>query len=89
MREHTELVCILQNTLEKGIVFFSDRLYSEPFSFNFGASRYYLDFFNSRKIRISVFYMRENIELVYILQNRIKKALYIFSDRLHSEQFCF
>ena len=45
--------------------------------------------FDSRKIRISVFYMREHIELVYIVQTRVERALYIFSDRLYSEQFCF
>ena len=57
---------------------FSNRLYTEPFSFNFGAPRYYLDFFESGKIRISVFYMRENIELVYILQNKGEKGIVYF-----------
>ena len=57
---------------------FSNRLYSEPFSFNFGMHRYYLDFFDSRKIRISVFYIREHIELVYILQNRVEKGIVYF-----------
>ena len=33
--------------------------------------------------------MREHIELVYILQNRVEKASYIFSDRLYLEQFWF
>ena len=54
---------------------FSNRLYSEPFSFKFGAPRYYLHFFDSRKITISVFYMREHAELVYILQNRVEQGI--------------
>ena len=66
MREHTELVYILPNGVELGIVCFTNRLYLEPFSFNFQALRY-LDYFHSRKIRISVFYMKEHIELVYTL----------------------
>ena len=55
---------------------FSYRIYSEPFSFNFGATRYYLDFFDSDRIRISVFYMREHIELLYILLNRVEKGIF-------------
>ena len=51
---------------------FSDRLYSEQLFFNFGVPRYYLDFFDSVEIRISVFYMREHTELVYVLQNRVE-----------------
>ena len=72
MKEHMELVYILQNTVEKNIVIFSDRLYSEQFFFNIRVPRLYLDYFDSGKIRISVFYMREHIELVYILQNRVE-----------------
>ena len=68
---------------------FSNRLYSEPFSFNVGVPKYYLDFFDSRKIRISLFYMKEHIELEYIIRNRVERALHIFSDRLYSEQYCF
>ena len=34
--------------------------------------------FDSRKIRISVLYMREHIELVYILQNRVEKNIVYF-----------
>ena len=59
----------------KALYIFSNRLYSEPFSFNFGATRYYLDFFDSRKIRNSIFYMREHIELVYILLNKVEKGI--------------
>ena len=45
--------------------------------------------FDWRKIRISVFYMREHIELVYILQNKVENAFYIFFVRLYSEKLCF
>ena len=68
---------------------FFDRLYTEQFIFNIGVPRKFLDFFDSGKIRISVFYMRENIELVYILQNRVQNGIYIFSEKLYSEQFFF
>ena len=59
------------------------------FVFNIGLPGKYLDFFDSGKIRISVFYMRENTELVYILQNRVEMGIVYFYDRLYSEQFCF
>ena len=42
------------------------------FVFNIGVPRQYLDFFDSGKIRISVFYIREHIDMVYILQNRVE-----------------
>ena len=48
------------------------------FVFNIGLPISYLDFFDSRKIRISVFYMREHIELVPILQNRLEKGIVYF-----------
>ena len=53
------------------IIFMTDYIQSK-FDFNIGVPRLYLDFFESGKIRISVFYMREHIELVYILQNRVE-----------------
>ena len=34
--------------------------------------------FVSRKIKISVFYMREHIELMYILKNRAEKGIVYF-----------
>ena len=73
MREQFELVYILQNRVEKGIVFFilTDYIQSN-FAFNIGVPRVYLDFLDLGKIRISLFYMRENTELVYILQNRVE-----------------
>ena len=46
-----------------------------------GVPRQYIDFFDSGKIRISVFYMREHTELVYLLQNRVEKGdVYIFGQ---------
>ena len=48
------------------------------FAFNNGVRRKYLNIFDSSKIRISVFYMREHIELVYILQYRVEKCIVYF-----------
>ena len=53
------------------IFFLSDYIQSK-FACNIGVPREYLDFFDSGKIRISVVYMREHTELLYILQNRVK-----------------
>ena len=73
MREHIELVYILQNRVEKSIVYFFLTYYIQShFVSNIGAPKKYLDFFDSRKIRISVFYIREHIDLVYIFQNRVE-----------------
>ena len=44
MREHIELVYILQNRVERGIVYFSDRLYSKQYATNIGVLRKYLDY---------------------------------------------
>ena len=79
MREHIELVYILQNRVENGIVYvFWQIIFRAILLSTLG----YLDniyiFFYSRKIRISVFYMRKHIELVYILQNRIEKGIVYF-----------
>ena len=83
MREHIELVYILQNRVEKGILHFSERLYSEQFACNIGVPKLYLYFPYSCKIRISVFYIREHTELVYILQNRVKYGiLYFFQQTI-------
>ena len=79
MREHIEFVYILQNRVEKGIVYF---LWQIIFKAIFLLTLWYLYnvyiFFYSSKIRISVFYMREHIELVYILQNRVEKGIVYF-----------
>ena len=48
------------------------------FAFNIGVPRYYLDFFNSVKSRISSFYLREHTKWGYILQNRVEKGIVYF-----------
>ena len=40
--------------------------------FNIGVPRQYLDFFNWSKIKISLLYMREHMELVYTLQKIVE-----------------
>ena len=67
-----ELVYILQNSTIGHCIFFLTDYIQSNFVFNIGVPRLYLDFSDSGKIRISVFYMRERIELVYILQNRVE-----------------
>ena len=53
-------------------IFFMTDYIQSHFDFNIEVPRLYLDFFDSGKIRISIFYMREHTELVYILQNRVE-----------------
>ena len=48
------------------------------FVFNVGVPRQYLDFFDLGKIIISVFYVREHTESVYILENRVEKGIVYF-----------
>ena len=72
MREHTVLVYVLQNSVEKSLYILSNKLHSEPFPVNFGVPRYYLIFFRFVKVAIFVFCITEHIELVYILQNRVE-----------------
>ena len=48
------------------------------FAFNIGFLDNNKIFFDSRKNRISVFYMRENTELVYILQKKVEKGIVYF-----------
>ena len=48
------------------------------FAFNIGVPREYLDFFDSGEFMISIFYMREHTELVYILQNKVEKGIVYF-----------
>ena len=49
----------------------------------------YLDFFDMGKIRISVFYMSEHIELVYILQNRVENGIVYFLTDYIQRNFAF
>ena len=79
------MVYILQIRVEKGIGYFFWRIiFREILLLTLGCLDNIEIFSNSRKFRILVFYMREHIEIVYILQNWVEKALYIFSDRLYS-----
>ena len=55
MTEHSDSVYILQNRVELGIVYISNRLSSDPISFTIGAPRYYLDPFDSRKFEFRYF----------------------------------
>ena len=90
MREHIELMYILKNRVEKGIVyFFCQIIFREILLLTFGSLDNICIFFNSLKIRISVFYMIEHTEFVYIPPKMYNKALYIFSNRLYSEPFSF
>ena len=72
MRENIELVYILQNRVEKGIVYFLTDYIQRNFVFNIAVPRYYLNYFDLGKTLISVFYMIEHTDLVYILQNRVE-----------------
>ena len=79
MREHTELVYILQNRLEKGIVyFFWQIIFRAILLLTLRCLDNIYIFFDSRKFRISVFYMREHIELVYILQKKVENGIVYF-----------
>ena len=68
-----ELVYILQKRVEYGILYFflTDYIQSN-FVFSIGVPRKYLDIVDLGKIRISVFYLRDHTELVYILQNSVE-----------------
>ena len=52
------------------------------FVFNIGVPRQYLYFFDSGRIRIFVFYMKDHVELVYILQNRVEKGIVNFFSQI-------
>ena len=79
LREHSELMYILQNRVEYGIVYFFWKIIFRAVLFLIlGCLDDILIFFNSRKIRISAFYMREHIDLVYILQNRVEIRIISF-----------
>ena len=71
-------------------IFFLTRYIQRNFVFHIGVLRLYLDFFASGKIRISVFYMREHIELIYILQNRVENGIvYFFVTNSIQSNFVF
>ena len=75
MTEHIELFYILQNGVEKNIVYiFCQTIFRAILLLTLDCLGSIQNVFNSHKIRISLFYMRENIELVYILQNRVQNG---------------
>ena len=79
MRELIELVYILQNRVKKGIVYFLLQIiFRAILLLTLGGLDNNLVFFDSSRIRISVFYMTKHIELVYILQNRVEKGTVYF-----------
>ena len=90
MREHMEQFYIFQNRVEQGIVYFFRQIIFRAILF---LSLWCLNiiqiFFDSHEIRISVFYMREHTELVYILQNRVEKGIVYFflTDYIESNFF--
>ena len=67
MREHIELVYTPKQSRIGHCIFFLTDYINSNFVFNIVVPRQYLDFFDFGKIRISVFYMRDHTELVYVL----------------------
>ena len=74
-----ELVYILQNRVEKGIEYFLEQIFFRAILL---LTLWYTDniyiFFHSRQFRILIFYMREHIDLVYILQKSVEKGIVYF-----------
>ena len=71
-----ELVYILQKRVEYGIVyFFRQIIFRGILLLTLGFLDHIYIIFDSLKYRISVFYMREHMELVYILKNRVEKGI--------------
>ena len=86
LREHIELIYIIQKRVEKGIVyFFSQIIFRAILLLTLVCLDNIQIFFDSLKYRISVFYRREHIELVYKLQNRVEQGIVYFYERLYSE----
>ena len=91
MRERAYLVSVYsqkQSTIGHCIFFLTDYIQSN-FVFNLRMPRNYLDFFDLGKSRISVFYMIEHIEMVYILQNRVEKGIVYFWTEYIQSNFAF
>ena len=66
-------------------IFFMTDYIQSNFVFNIGVPREYLDFFDSGKIRICVFYMREHMELVYSpKQRKIGHCIFFLTDYIQS-----
>ena len=79
MRQLIDKVYILQNCVEKGIVYFLKQIFFRAILL---LTLCYIDhiyiFFYLRKFRILIFYMREHIDLVYILQKSVEKGIVYF-----------
>ena len=68
-----DLVYILQNSLEYGIVYFDKQnIFRAILFLTLGCLDNIYNIFNSGEIRVSVFYMREHTELLYILEKRVE-----------------
>ena len=66
-------------------MFFLTDFMQSNFVFNINVPIKYSDFFDSGKIRVSVFYMKEHIELVYIIQNsKIGHCIFFLTDNIQS-----
>ena len=89
MREHIELVYILQNKVEKAIVyFFGQIIFRAILLLTLGCLDKIQIFFNSRKYTISIFYMREHMELVNTpKKSRIAHSLFFLTDYIQSNIF--
>ena len=70
-------------------IFIQTDYIQRKFVFNIGVPRQYLDFFDSLKYRISVFYRESIWSWCIYFKTEKNRALYIFSDRLYSEPFSF
>ena len=76
MGEHIELVYILQKKVEKSIVYiFLQTTLRAILLLTLGCLDNIYNFFDSCKYRISVFYMRDHMELMYKLQNRVEEGI--------------
>ena len=69
-----------QSRIRYCILFLTDYIQSH-FLLTLGRPDIIKIFFDSCKFRILVFYIRENIELVYIVQNRVEYGIVYFSER--------
>ena len=79
MRELIDMVYILQNRVEKGIEYFLEQIFFRAILL---LTLWYIDniyiFFHPRQFRILIFYMREHIDLVYILQKNVENGIVYF-----------
>ena len=72
MRAYLVGVYITKKSRKGHCIFFLTDYIQRNFILTLGRIDIIQIFFDLRKIRISVFYMKEHIELVYILQNKVE-----------------